>query len=312
MARYPLRVKHVATVALFAALVAWAGSAGAYCYTSTCKGVPICDGPAEALGECIPLRWRTGCSGYTVHSGGSPKLGFSSETVTIITDLAFRAWQDVDCGNGGPGFQVIDMGIAECDVAEYNKDAGNTNVVVFRDGEWPNPDTGHNIALTTTTFDPDTGELLDADIELNSAGYVLTVSDESVDFDLLSVLTHEAGHFLGLAHSELPEATMYASYQGETIDLRTPEPDDAAAICTLYPPNDIDERCNPLPRHGFSPYCREDQPEGSCATSPRDAGGGVVTFGLSLASLAAIHRAVRRVLNRRRSAVPSPSRTPET
>jgi hypothetical protein len=308
-------VKRVLSGALALGVVAsalgWALPASAYCFTSTCKNVPICDGPAETLGQCIPLRWRTGCAGFTVYSGGSPKLGYSSETVTLIADLAFEAWRNVDCGNGGPGLSVIDMGTAECDVAQYNKDAGNTNVIVFRDGEWPNPDTGHNIALTTTTFDPDTGELLDADIELNSAGYALTVSDESVDFDLLSVLTHEAGHFLGLAHSELPEATMYASYQGETIDLRTPEPDDVTAICTLYPHDDsVGETCNPLPRHGFSPYCRDDQPEGSCATSPRDAGGGAVTFALSLIGAAAVHRAARRALTRARTAGRSPSRSP--
>ena len=39
----------------------------------------------------------------------------------------------------------------------------------------------------------------------------------------------------------------------------------AHAMCTLYSPKAVDQGCNPLQRHGFSPYCREDQPEGSCS-----------------------------------------------
>lgn len=299
----------VATLASVCAL-SWAATASAYCFTSTCDGVPICDGPAEPVGQCVPLRWKTGCAGFTVFAGGSKKLGYSDDTVALIADLAFDAWKGVDCGAGGPGFHVEDMGASECDLVQYNKDAGNTNVIVFRDDAWPNPDTGHNIALTTTTFDPDTGELLDADIELNSAGYALTVSDEMVDFDLLSVLTHEAGHFLGLAHTDVADATMFASYQGETIDLRSPEPDDQAAICTLYPPADVGADCNPLPRHGFSPYCRDEQPEGSCRASGRD-GGAAPSFLFALVAMVGT-RALAFRLSRGRSGRRSRARAPGT
>ena len=40
--------------------------------------------------------------------------------------------------------------------------------------------------------------------------------------DLLSVLTHEAGHFLGVAHSSESAATMFPSYDNGSIELPTP------------------------------------------------------------------------------------------
>jgi hypothetical protein len=192
-----------------------------------------------------------------------------STTAETIVDLAFDQWRFVDCAGRRPGLYVWNMGQVACGDVEYNKDAGNANVVVFRDGAWPHIDDTHNIALTTTTFDPDTGELLDADIELNSSTFTFTVDDLSIEYDLLSVLTHEAGHFLGLGHSQLAEATMFAAYDAGTIELRTPDADDVAAICSLYPPDDaVDSSCNPLQRHGFSPDCRDEQTEGSCAFRP--------------------------------------------
>jgi len=292
-----MRLLVASSLALTVALVG--RSASAYCYTSTCKEVGICDGAAEPDGECRPLRWRTGCTGFTVQEDGSQKLDLDLGTVGDVMERAFAAWAEADCGGAPPGFVVTAMGSVTCEAAEYNKDAGNTNVLVFRDGEWPNPDTGHNIALTTTTFDPETGELLDADIEVNSSTYNLTTSDTSVDFDLLSVLTHEAGHFLGMGHSSLPEATMYATYEGSTLDLRTLDGDDVAGICTLYPPKNMpDQGCNPLQRHGFSPYCHDDQPEGSCAVAGGLAGPSSEVTGPAWLGVLGLAAALRRVMAR--------------
>jgi MYXO-CTERM domain-containing protein len=52
-------------------------------------------------------------------------------------------------------------------------------------------------------------------------------------YDLQAILTHEAGHFLGLAHSVDTSAIMYAFYSPGSIHLT---PDDVAGICTIYPP----------------------------------------------------------------------------
>jgi MYXO-CTERM domain-containing protein len=80
-----------------------------------------------------------------------------------------------------------------------------------------------------------------ADIEANAVDHALTVVDVGGDFDLQSVLTHEAGHFFGLAHVIERPATMFAAYAGGgNIDRRTLEDNDRQGICAAYPPNRFD------------------------------------------------------------------------
>src|SRR6185436_12882868 len=96
----------------------------------------------------------------------------------------------------------------------------------------PNSAGTDTIALTTVTYDTEKGDIFDADIEINAAkvdGVVVnnfTTSDTDVDIDLLSVLTHEAGHFLGIAHSGVSDATMYPQYAPGNTALRDLTDDD--------------------------------------------------------------------------------------
>lgn len=53
------------------------------------------------------------------------------------------------------------------------------------------------------------------------------------NYDLETVVLHENGHALGLDHSTVPEAVMFASYQELRRGLH---PDDVAGIEFLYPP----------------------------------------------------------------------------
>ncbi len=256
----------LASVAGLALLVGAPADAAAYCFTSACgnatAGTLCVPGLLEDCGE--PLRWKSRCTGFAIQESGS--RGVSANQAEDLARAAFDVWTGVTCEDGrSPGLVVQSLGQVACGALEYNASAGNANVIVFRDDGWPHRSASHNVALTTTTFDPDTGELFDADIELNSADFDLTTGDDAIAYDLESVLVHEAGHFLGIGHTDVPDATMLPAYaQGET-SLRSLEPDDAAAICALYPPKGVDDSCNPLPRHGFSPDCKEDQVEGRCS-----------------------------------------------
>jgi hypothetical protein len=252
-----------AAFAFFVASSAFERGAFAYCLSTTCEEIDACDG--EEIEGCPVLRWPTGCVGYVVHEAGGG--GLDAGTIEVISDLAFQAWRNVDCGGTPAGVVMQNLGQVACGSVEYNKDAGNANIVIVNSA-WEHSAASHTYALTTTTFEPETGVLLNADIELNARDHDFTVSDEQVASDLLSVLTHEVGHFLGLAHSESPDATMFAFYEDGSTELRSLTADDAAGLCALYPPTPgLDETCNPLPRHGFSPECRDDQSEGDCTVS---------------------------------------------
>jgi hypothetical protein len=142
-----------------------------------------------------------------------------------------------------------------CDQPEFNKSAPNANVWMYRDDEWPYVGANSTLALTTITFEVPTGKILDADVEINSFKIDLT-TDGAGGSDLQSIVTHEAGHFLGLAHSMVKTATMNAQYQPGQISFRSLDPDDQAGICAVYPPDRDAPACTqPAPRHGFSRYC---------------------------------------------------------
>jgi hypothetical protein len=248
-----------------------ASEAAAYCRASTCAEGQLCGPPPWDDPACKPLAWNRTCVGVSVQVKGSEEVPFP--LAQAVVDESFRAWEEPVCETelpGPPNIHVQNLGPILCDRVEYNSAAGNANVIVFRDATWTHPDGPHNIALTTVTFNTKTGEIYDADIEVNTHGFPFTLSDnlEDVQTDLLSVMTHEAGHFLGLAHAEDANATMWPNYTAGSLLPRTLAAMSSAAICEAYPPTgDVLDtaRCNPIPRHGFSPECAAKQTEGDCS-----------------------------------------------
>ncbi len=108
------------------------------------------------------------------------------------------------------------------------------------------------IATTTTTSNRYTGQISDTDIELNDAPgsdgstkFVFTANDGvpcndpnqtgCVRIDIENTITHEAGHSLGLDHTTVPDATMYATAPEGEISKRTLHDDDRQAIQLIYP-----------------------------------------------------------------------------
>jgi hypothetical protein len=290
------RARLAALVAFTLAAVA-AGRAGAYCRASTCAEGQLCGPPPWGDPECKPLAWMRPCVGASLQVRGSEQVPL--DVAEAVVRQSFLAWAEPSCdafGGGKPNIHVADTGFVECDLVEYNGKGGNANIIVFRDGVWPHPAGPHNIALTTVTFDTKTGEIYDADMEVNSAGFTLTANDTEIYTDLASVMTHEAGHFLGISHSEVPEATMWANYTPGDVTPRTLDPDDIEAICSTYPPasEPFDtSQCNPIPRHGFSPACLSKQTEGDCSLRavPREDAKGHA--GLMLAAMVVIASARR-------------------
>lgn len=290
----------------------WPTQVMAYCLTKTCdqqNPPPACAGNQQTgVNKCstmgTPIAWPDTCVSTSVSAYGSPKENISADQMRQIVDTAFKNWLSQDCGGGKtPNFVVDIFPDVNCtDVTGagtgYKTTGPNYNIWIFRDNDWPY-DSGNSpenaIAITTTQFSPDTGVIYDSDVEFNSSANSFTTDLNLVSMDLPSVVQHESGHFLGLAHSALEAATMYGYLAPGDATKRTLEQDDAEAICAAYPPGQLNPNCDPEPRHGFSTECEFDK--GCCTVAP---GRGSRRPGATLlASLLVIAAAARRGYRRK-------------
>jgi hypothetical protein len=248
--------------ALAMALLFSASNASAFCRTHTCR--TNCERDDEG---CVttgkPIFWPGNCVGYSLEKSLTQNL--AGDPVRAAVKNAFFAWTEVDCPSGGrSSLAFSQLSDATCRTSEYRKEGPNINVIFFRDDDWQYKDIDNTLAKTTVTFSNETGEILDADIEVNTATNNVTVGNDKVKYDLQSIMTHEVGHFLGLAHSGDPDATMFASYAPGSTELRTLSNDDVAALCTVYPPSRA-AACNTTPRGGFSASCDPVAEDKGCA-----------------------------------------------
>ncbi len=237
-----------------------ATSAHAFCRTTTCDPkdpAQACELDAE---RCVlsgmPLYWPGACVSFSINRDGSSLRNINWETTQQVVSDGFNSWMAVDCGGGArPSIAMTSRSPVACAAAEYNQKQPNANIWTYRDVEWPYAGADTTLALTTITFNTTNGEIFDADVEINSAANQLTIGDTQVRTDLLSIVTHEAGHFLGLSHTSKSDSTMFASYAPGSTGLRSLSPDDAAGICSVYPPGRAADSCSFDPRHGFSSQC---------------------------------------------------------
>lgn len=260
-------------------------SALAYCRTTTCEPAWSClDHPKDC---CIrdkngcdtngkPVAWPSSCTSFAVQKDGSTKRHITADELEALVEKAFSTWTDKPCPDGtDPSIHVENFGQAECGESEYNRCTGNANIWMFRDSNWSGDPAGGGddgfdasaLAVTTVNFSVESALLYDADVELNSDQAAFTMPDETPMIDLESIVTHEAGHFLGFDHSPLEDATMYFSYQPGSIESRSLHADDQQAICAVYTPNrdrPAGESCDP--RRGYSSECHpeDDEVKDSC------------------------------------------------
>jgi hypothetical protein len=223
---------------------------------------------------------------------------------------------------------------------DHNDPGNNVNLVVIRKGNctavsdpichvsvldldpcierydcWEDADRqGHGgsgtIALTTVSFDDSTGEIVDADMELNGwngsvsapSGQYFTCASAGgvcpdpygdancIYFDIANTATHEAGHMLGLDHpcgtSSTPACppsnapTMAATAAPGDTDKRTLAADDVNGVCTIYPAGQPTTTSNGTQAISAAQSCPSGSKSGGCGSG----GGGVASL-LALAAL---------------------------
>ncbi len=173
-------------VAAVCLAIAMPRSALAWCRTSACPNSVAgarCTPPlADDCGT--PIFWPQACIGFSIQKDGAPNI--SASEVETVAKAAFSAWMDVDCGSGvHPDITVFDLGFVTCDQVEYNQSGPNSNTIMFRTNGWPYS-MSNALALTTVTYNLDSGEIRDADMELNATDVTFSVSDTNVTYDLQS------------------------------------------------------------------------------------------------------------------------------
>ncbi len=279
-----MRARNLAAfIASAFALLAASRDAFAFCRTTS---EPIDPGfvstpDTPCWTEGLPLYWTSACVGYSIQQDASKQVSFNDAQNGMET--AFAQWTNATCpsvDDGGASSRAsIDvrfLGPVACHEVQYNQSGGNANIIMFDDDNWPHDDSNNTLGLTTVTYNIDTGELYDADMEINTAQVTLTVNgDVPPDgYDFLSIITHESGHFLGMAHSPDTHATMYAHYVQGATSMRDLTSDDVQGICTIYPPDGTrstgdggiaEGDCDPTPRHGYSGTCGGG---GGCSAAP--------------------------------------------
>ncbi|MFO0676036.1 MAG: matrixin family metalloprotease [Polyangiaceae bacterium] len=326
-----VRLALVSVMTLVGTSMSGLRTASAYCRTTTAKlPADYQPPPGECFSEGLPVWWRNSCVGYSVQRDASRQV--SRDDASLVLATAFTRWTNISCPTDGRGtsrvsIDVRDLGFADCRLVEFNKTGPNQHVIVFRDDNWPHQGGTDTLALTTVSFNDKTGELLNADMELNTVQNRVSIADPvpSDGYDLASILTHEAGHFFGLAHSAVSTASMFARYNPGETAKRNLAPDDVEGICAIYPPDGtrvvadtVDPTrhvpgaaCDPTPRRGFTTQCADAVAKGGCAVTPCPVSpvSSSTPWGSMVVGAFAMGMAFRRVARSRRSPARPPSRS---
>jgi hypothetical protein len=297
--------KLLLALGITAAVPFGAAQARAFCRTTT-QGIndPSFDPSSQGCWtQGVPLWWRSACISFDIQKDASTHVSY--DQAQFVANLAFNKWANAACVGGSPSISARDLGKVDCNQVQYNQDQANQHVIVFRDGAWPYKNQGDTLGLTTVTFDKTTGEIYDADMEINGQNvWSYDIKDPSTNvppssYDFESIITHQAGHFFGLAHSPDHTATMFYSYDPQSTYKRTLHPDDVAGICSIYPADGtratstgpvVAGACDPTPRHGFSTSCAQTRGCNLASVGAGEAGGASEMVGFLFGAATATRR----------------------
>ena len=166
------------------------------------------------------LSWADMPISYQIDLGDMPDALSRDEWIATI-DAAFDTWAQVE----GAAVQFERQGVSD---STGLSDSDGVNRVWFSSEFEGDVQTG----ATTTLFLGSGGQPRGFDIAIN------TEQPWSLDGngpDALAALTHEVGHVLGLDHSDVADATMYASMKPSDQFRRELHDDDQAGAQHLYP-----------------------------------------------------------------------------
>jgi Matrixin len=177
---------------------------------------------------------------FIVNPSTGANISGTASVTTVIAD-GFQAWTSAP----NTSLQAINGGTTQSTAIGFNSNPGatNTNLICFVStctvpGGFGKG--GDTLAITLTTTNSNTGQILDADMVFNPAVSFLTdpvtppvaPQGQPQTQSLQTVATHEIGHFFGLDHSGVIRSIMFP--QAPPLQLKLSY-DDVIGISTNYP-----------------------------------------------------------------------------
>jgi len=181
-------------------------------------------------GTGIPLKWNPATPGYRIQADGSDDIADKSEETAI--DQAFAHW------TAAPNSSItVTRGNDLVAPPTVFNDTDGKNVIFFDENDDSGFFAGASpiIAITPVFFNPSNGVILEADMLFNGQDHTFSTTLQAGHFDVQSIATHEAGHFIGLDHTGALAATMVPFAQPAITFLRSLESDDLAGAAEAYP-----------------------------------------------------------------------------
>ncbi len=219
-----------------------------------------------------PFAWSEATLPVTAYVRDFDQQTMTSDQVLDAVTSAAAAWS---AAQNACTYLTLEPAISDDPPPRAVNDAHNS--LIFRNTSWCQlaPDGSCEIdydasalAFTWDTANKMTGQIYDADIEVNLVDFqwadVVADPSQRDDMDLQNALTHEMGHFVGLDHTcfnplsagtgprpkdntgapvpdcdvapaAVQQTTMYPSAMPGDTQKRTLSPDDQAGLCGIYP-----------------------------------------------------------------------------
>jgi outer membrane protein assembly factor BamB len=192
---------------------------------------------ARAGDRNVALKWQRLPVRYFLTDRGVP--GVTATQLQSAVTRSFGAWDQVSTAGTSSTF----VGFTAAN--PFEDDA--MSVIGFLN----RPELERVLGATTFLIDTTDGEILEADIFLNSSfPWSVAQSGETGRFDVESIAVHEIGHLFGLGHSAIgetelrptggrrviaAEAVMFPiAFAAGSVDGRTLKADDIAGVSDIY------------------------------------------------------------------------------